>query len=225
MNSQLVFRLANHEDLGYVRESFEAAGESLMEDLPQLDTGVGICAGTMVAMPVRCDVPLFASRAIVELQIEELPEDRVGLEAAVKSVLPEAAPVEDGGELVIYSDGGAEVTLRGHGWPVPAAARLGRRRAARADQRSGDPGPRGRAKRTILQPLVSASPRRLLAELALHTDVPREPPCNARLVSSSDTAREVSLDGTVRAPRSRARSGRSRVAAAGGALRVALGFR
>jgi DNA helicase HerA-like ATPase len=94
MNSQLVFRLANHEDLGYVRESFEAAGESLMEDLPQLDTGVGICAGTMVAMPVRCDVPLFASRAIVELQIEELPEDRVGLEAAVKSVLPEAAPVE-----------------------------------------------------------------------------------------------------------------------------------
>src|SRR5918997_1682640 len=95
MNSQLVFRLANHEDLGYVRESFEAAGESLMEDLPQLDTGVGICAGTMVAMPVRCDVPLFATRETVELEISEMPEDRAPLESAVLRVLPQARSVSE----------------------------------------------------------------------------------------------------------------------------------
>jgi len=62
MGSQLIFRLANVEDLRYVRESFEAAGEAFLAELPQLDTGVCICTGQMVAMPVRCDVPLFAPR-------------------------------------------------------------------------------------------------------------------------------------------------------------------
>jgi len=62
MNGHLIFQLANVEDLGYVRESFEAAGSALLADLPTLDTGVCLCAGTMIAMPVRCDVPLFAHR-------------------------------------------------------------------------------------------------------------------------------------------------------------------
>src|SRR3990170_819168 len=55
MSSQLVFRLANLEDLQYVRESLEAADATFVRDLAFLDTGVCICAGTMVAMPVRCD--------------------------------------------------------------------------------------------------------------------------------------------------------------------------
>ena len=59
MGSQLVFRLANLEDLSYVRESFEAAGASLLVDLPQLDTGVCVAAGAMIDLPVRCRVPLF----------------------------------------------------------------------------------------------------------------------------------------------------------------------
>lgn len=59
MGSQLVFRLANLEDLAYVRESFEAAGAALLAELPQLDTGVCVAAGAMVEMPVRCRVPLF----------------------------------------------------------------------------------------------------------------------------------------------------------------------
>src|SRR3990170_8989755 len=67
MNSQLVFRLANLEDLAYVRESFEAAGASFLAELPHLDTGICLCAGTAVEMPVRCDVPLFAARRRFEL--------------------------------------------------------------------------------------------------------------------------------------------------------------
>ncbi len=110
MNSQLVFRLANLEDLQYVRESFEAAGEQLLDDLPHLDTGVCVCAGTMVALPVRCDVPLLAPRHRFELGPER--PSRQAIEEAVATALPEAALVADAEELVVFSGPEAEVTIR-----------------------------------------------------------------------------------------------------------------
>lgn len=112
MNSQLVFRLANVEDLAYVRESFEAAGEALLADLPQLDTGVCVCAGTMVAMPVRCDVPLYAPRRRYALGVSSLPADRAALESAVAAVLPAPSLVADREELVVLAAPDAEVTIR-----------------------------------------------------------------------------------------------------------------
>jgi DNA helicase HerA-like ATPase len=108
-NSQLVFRLANLEDLAYVRESFEAAGETFLDELPHLDTGVCICAGTMVSMPVRCDVPLFAPRHRFELG--QQPPALEALEAAVAAALPGATLVADVDERVIFSGPEAEVTL------------------------------------------------------------------------------------------------------------------
>jgi hypothetical protein len=110
MGSQLVFRLANVEDLQYVRESFEAAGEAFLAELPQLDTGVCICAGQMVAMPVRCDVPLFAPRHRLQLGAERPP--LADLERAVAEALPPAARVVESEELVVFSSPRAEVTLR-----------------------------------------------------------------------------------------------------------------
>lgn len=111
MSSQLVFRLANLEDLQYVRESFEAAGESFLAELPTLDTGICICAGTMVAMPVRCDVPLFAPRHAFGLDASALP-GRHMLEEAVRAAIPRAEPVEDGEEIVVFAGPQAEVTIR-----------------------------------------------------------------------------------------------------------------
>jgi DNA helicase HerA-like ATPase len=122
MNSQLVFRLANLEDLAYVRESFEAAGETFLHDLPHLDTGICICAGTMVAMPVRCDVPLFARRHRFALGAAELPGREV-LERAVEPVVPQAALVADAEELVVFAGPEAEVTVRAAdgGWALDVA--------------------------------------------------------------------------------------------------------
>lgn len=111
MSSQLVFRLANLEDIGYVRESFEAADETFVMELSHLDTGVCICAGTMVDMPVRCDVPLFAPRHTFDLGAAALPP-APELEEAIAGALPQAALVEDGEELVVFSGPEAEVTLR-----------------------------------------------------------------------------------------------------------------
>lgn len=110
MNSQLVFRLANLEDLAYVRESFEAAGEMFMADLPQLETGVCICAGTMIEMPVRCHVPLFAVRH--RFALGATAPRREALERAVEQALPEAALVADAEELVVFSGSEAEVAIR-----------------------------------------------------------------------------------------------------------------
>jgi hypothetical protein len=110
MNSQLVFRLANLEDLDYVRESFEAADQMFVDDLPRLDTGVCICAGTMVAMPVRCDVPLVAPRHRLALGVEK--PDALALASAVEVVLPPPAPLPDAEETVVFSGPEAEVTLR-----------------------------------------------------------------------------------------------------------------
>jgi hypothetical protein len=110
-NSQLVFRLANLEDLQYVRESFEAAGQTFLSDLPHLETGVCMCAGTMVAMPVRCDVPLFAPRRRFQLDAAELPA-RAALEHAVAAVVPEASLLADADELVVFSGPTVEVTVR-----------------------------------------------------------------------------------------------------------------
>ena len=110
MNSQLVFRLANLEDLAYVRESFEAAGANLLGDLPHLDTGVCVCAGTMVEMPVRCDVPLFAPRHRFELGSER--PDAALLQRAVEAALPEAALLADLDEVVVFGDPEAEVAVR-----------------------------------------------------------------------------------------------------------------
>jgi hypothetical protein len=110
MSSQLVFRLANLEDLAYVRESFEAAGESFIAELPTLDTGVCVCAGTAVALPVRCDVPLFAHRHRIALGPERPDPD--DLERAVRAALPERAPAAEADELVVFGGPEAEVTLR-----------------------------------------------------------------------------------------------------------------
>jgi DNA helicase HerA-like ATPase len=112
MNSQLIFRLANVEDLGYVRESFEAAGTAFLADLPTLDTGICLCAGTMIAMPVRCDVPLFAPRRTFPLAAATLPHDRDALKEAVVTAMPEAALVSDAEELVVFAGPEAEVTIR-----------------------------------------------------------------------------------------------------------------
>ncbi|RDI75570.1 protein of unknown function DUF87 [Gaiella occulta] len=114
MNSQLVFRLCNLEDIGYVRESFEAADETFVMELSHLDTGVCICAGTMIEMSVRCDVPLFAPRRSFDLGAAALPAAAV-LEEAVAGALPAAALVEEGEELVVFSGPEAEVTLRAEG--------------------------------------------------------------------------------------------------------------
>ena len=110
MGSQLVFRLANVEDLQYVRESFEAAGESFLAELPQLETGVCICAGQMVAMPVRCDVPLFAPRH--RLQLGQQRPRLEALAQAVTSVLPQAPLLAEIEEEVIFSSPHAEIALR-----------------------------------------------------------------------------------------------------------------
>lgn len=111
MSSQLVFRLANLEDLAYVRESFEAAGEELLADLPQLDPGVCVCTGTAVALPVRCDVPLFAPRRRFALDgdaARALPD----LARAVAEAIPQATPIAEDEEHVVFAGPAAEVTLR-----------------------------------------------------------------------------------------------------------------
>jgi hypothetical protein len=112
MNSQLIFRLANVEDLGYVRESFEAAGAAFLADLPTLDTGICLCAGTMIAMPVRCDMPLFAPRRRFPLAAATLPRDREALKDAIVAVMPEVALVAEAEEFVVFAGRDAEVTIR-----------------------------------------------------------------------------------------------------------------
>ncbi len=111
MSSQLVFRLSNLEDLAYVRESFEGAGEELLADLPQLDPGVCVCTGTAVALPVRCDVPLFARRHRFALDgdaARALPD----LARAVAEAIPQPTPVAEDEEHVVFAGPAAEVTLR-----------------------------------------------------------------------------------------------------------------
>jgi hypothetical protein len=112
MNSQLIFRLDNVEDLGYVRESFEAAGAAFLADLPTLDTGICLCAGTIIAMPVRCDEPLFAPRRRFPLAAATLPRDREALKDAIVGVMPEVALVAEAEEFVVFAGPDAEVTIR-----------------------------------------------------------------------------------------------------------------
>jgi hypothetical protein len=111
MSSQLVFRLANLEDLAYVRESFEAAGQELLADLRQLDPGVCVCTGTAIALPVRCDVPLFAPRHQFRLD-GVASRDVIALTRAVAAVMPRAELAEEGEEHVVFAGPTAEVTLR-----------------------------------------------------------------------------------------------------------------
>ncbi len=111
MSSQLVFRLANLEDLAYVRESFEAAGQELLADLPQLDPGVCVCTGTAVALPVRCEVPLFAPRHRFALDTPP-PRDLTALAGAVAAVVPRTVVAEENEEHVVFAGAAAEVTLR-----------------------------------------------------------------------------------------------------------------
>jgi hypothetical protein len=110
MNSQLIFRMANLEDLAYVRESFEASGSAFLNDLPTLDRGVCLCAGTMIAMPTRCDMPLFAPTTTADLPSLG-PGARVVLEAAVRNAVPQAEITRDDGAVVVYAGSRAEVTL------------------------------------------------------------------------------------------------------------------
>jgi DNA helicase HerA-like ATPase len=110
-STQLVFRLTNLEDLQYVRESFEAAGSEFLTELPQLDRGVCIVAGSAVEMPVRCDVPLFAPRHRFDLGPGERPP-REALARAVEAVVPEPELLADEPELVVYAGPELEVTVR-----------------------------------------------------------------------------------------------------------------
>jgi hypothetical protein len=112
MNSQLVFRLSNTDDLHYVRESFEAASQSFLDDLPNLDTGVCACSGTMVTTPVQCDVPLFAPRHSSDLDPQALTADRKALKEAVATALPRAMELSDADEMVVFAGEGVEVTIR-----------------------------------------------------------------------------------------------------------------
>jgi energy-coupling factor transporter ATP-binding protein EcfA2 len=111
MNSQLIFRLANLEDLSYVRESFEAAGSAFLDELPTLDTGVCLCAGTMVAMPVRCRVPLFAHRERTRLPVLVSAEQQAELARRVREVLPEARLTLDEPAHIVVTHAQAEATL------------------------------------------------------------------------------------------------------------------
>lgn len=58
-NSQIILRLVSKEDLDAVAGSFEAASAVLLGQIPALDTGVGVCAGTALATPVATRIPLF----------------------------------------------------------------------------------------------------------------------------------------------------------------------
>ena len=141
MSSQLVFRLANLEDLSYVRESFEAAGEELLADLPQLDPGVCVCTGTAVALPARCDVPLFAPRHRFPLGSAAMPE-LAALSRAVAAVVPEAHLAEEDEEHVVFAGPVAEVDAAARGRRLRARRRLRRRRPGRAGAGGGRGGAR-----------------------------------------------------------------------------------
>jgi hypothetical protein len=65
-NTQMIFRVANVEDLAAIAGSFEAASRSLLDELPGFDTGVSVVAGTGVGMVARVEVPLFAAPAVEE---------------------------------------------------------------------------------------------------------------------------------------------------------------
>jgi hypothetical protein len=66
----------------------------------------------MIAMPVRCDMPLFAHRATTELMGDVPASRRRQLAEAVRAVLPEATVIADDAEVVVVADPRAEVTLR-----------------------------------------------------------------------------------------------------------------
>lgn len=112
LNSQLIFRLANSEDLRYVRESFEGASESFAKSIPDLDTGVCVAAGTMMSMPVQCDVPLFATRHRFTIDGQLSLSERQAAEVAIRRVLPEADSVEEDTDVLVFSDDRTEVSLR-----------------------------------------------------------------------------------------------------------------
>lgn len=58
-NTQLVFRVVNVEDLNQVRDSFEAASRSYIDELQAFETGVGVAGGTALDMVVPLKAPLF----------------------------------------------------------------------------------------------------------------------------------------------------------------------
>jgi hypothetical protein len=66
----------------------------------------------MIAMPVHCDMPLFATRYRAELSALVPPHRRSELAEAVRSLLPEATVVADEPEAVIVTHPHAEVALR-----------------------------------------------------------------------------------------------------------------
>lgn len=113
MNSQLVFRLANAEDLAYVRESFEATSEDLLADLPHLDTGVCICSGTMLALPAACRVPLYGPRHSLALSSDPLAESEGELRRAIEAALPGPTVLLDSGDVVVVAASDATVSIRG----------------------------------------------------------------------------------------------------------------
>jgi hypothetical protein len=62
-NSQLIFHPANLEDLASVRESFEAAGEQFLADLPHLDTGVAAAISQARPLAEEDGLVVFAGPA------------------------------------------------------------------------------------------------------------------------------------------------------------------
>ena len=56
MNTQVMFRTVNSQDIDAVREFIEFAGEDIVSILPALKTGTGIMTGTALPFPVVVDV-------------------------------------------------------------------------------------------------------------------------------------------------------------------------
>ncbi len=56
MNTQMMFRTVNSQDIDAVREFVEFAGEDILSTLPALRTGVGILSGAGVPFPVVVEV-------------------------------------------------------------------------------------------------------------------------------------------------------------------------
>jgi DNA helicase HerA-like ATPase len=62
-NTHVIFGVANAEDLGGVKGSFEAASYPLLEELPGMETGLCV-----VGERPRVEVPLFETLAVCDLR-------------------------------------------------------------------------------------------------------------------------------------------------------------
>ena len=56
MNTQVMFRTVNAQDIDAISTYVEFAGEEILNILPSLKTGTGIMTGTALPFPVVVDV-------------------------------------------------------------------------------------------------------------------------------------------------------------------------